>query len=145
MTRQLGDQHLDFISAEFDADIMETVPRWYSSGKCFSTCTKGVMFLANFFKKNLWISTKHPLQITDIRGYFLNTDPGPIAKMMVIRVELFIHKPYKVALHGYTCTITSQLSSVWQGLWIIWIENLKAIGSFQACEIYQQTVKLPVQ
>ena len=28
-----------------------------------------------------------------IRGYYLETDPGPIA--MVIRVELFIHKPSK--------------------------------------------------
>ena len=53
-------------------------------------------------------------------GYFLETDPVQIG--MVIRGELFIHKPYEAnanwhctATHGQLCY---SMSSVWQGLWM---------------------------
>ena len=57
-------------------------------------------------------------------GYYLETDPDPIA--MVIRVELFTHMPSETNINwhcmGYSCTTMLQVSSVcWACGWIAWL------------------------
>ena len=57
-------------------------------------------------------------------GYYLETDPDPIA--MVIRVELFTHMSSETNINwhcmGYSCTTMLQVSSVcWARGWIAWL------------------------
>ena len=65
---------------------------------------------------------KDKAQLLTTGGYYLETEPGPIS--MVIRVKT-IHpqaQPYKyiLALHGYSCTTSLQVSSICRACgWIV--------------------------